>query len=65
MHIRLTRIAALVVAAFAATAAHAAISAEEAKALGTTLTAVGAEKAASKDGLIPAYTGGQTTAPAL
>jgi len=46
------------------TAAHAAITQEEAKALGSTLTAVGAEKAANKDGTIPAYTGGQTTAPA-
>src|SRR3954469_7399680 len=42
----------------------AAVSADEAKQLGTTLTAVGAEKAANKDGTIPAYTGGLTTAPA-
>lgn len=42
----------------------AAVSADEAKLLGTTLTAVGAEKAANKDGSIPAYTGGLTTAPA-
>jgi hypothetical protein len=40
------------------------VSADEAKQLGTTLTAVGAEKAANKDGTIPAYTGGLTTAPA-
>ena len=45
-------------------AAHAAVTPEEAKALGTTLTAVGAEKAGSKDGQIPAYTGGLTTPPA-
>src|SRR5947209_5841662 len=65
MHIRLTRLAALVCAAYAATAANAAVTAEEAKALGgTTLTLVGAEKAANKDGTIPAYTGGMTTPPA-
>lgn len=44
--------------------AQAAITADEAKALGTTLTAIGAETAANKDGLIPAYTGGLTTPPA-
>jgi len=44
--------------------AQAAITAEQAKALGTTLTAVGAEKAGNKDGTIPAYTGGLTTPPA-
>ena len=44
--------------------AHAAITADEAKALGTTLTAIGAEKAGSADGIIPAYTGGLTTPPA-
>ncbi len=44
--------------------AHAAVTADEAKALGTTLTPIGAEKAASKDGIIPAYTGGLTTPPA-
>jgi len=42
----------------------AAISAEEAKQLGSTLTAVGAEKAGNKDGSIPAYTGGLSSAPA-
>lgn len=45
-------------------AAHAAVTPEEAKALGSTLTPVGAEKAASRDGTIPAYTGGLTTPPA-
>ncbi|NMG01225.1 DUF1329 domain-containing protein [Aromatoleum toluolicum] len=45
-------------------AAVAAITPEEAKKLGTTLTAVGAEKAGNKDGTIPDYTGGLTTAPA-
>lgn len=44
--------------------ASAAVTAEEAKKLGTTLTAVGAEKAGNKDGTIPEYTGGLTTPPA-
>ena len=52
------------VAAQSGAAALAAISADEAKALGTTLTAVGAEKGANKDGTIPAYTGGLTQLPA-
>ena len=55
---------AALVAAFAGLAAQAAVTADEAKALGTTLTPVGAEKAANKDGTIPAYTGGLTKAPA-
>lgn len=41
-----------------------AVSVEEAKKLGTTLTAVGAEKAGNADGSIPPYTGGLTTPPA-
>jgi len=47
-------------------AAHApaAVSPEEAKQLGTTLTAVGAEKAGNKDGTIPEYTGGMREIPA-
>ena len=45
-------------------AALAAIGADEAKALGTTLTPIGAEVAGNKDGTIPAYSGGMTTAPA-
>ncbi|MBO9649103.1 MAG: DUF1329 domain-containing protein [Variovorax sp.] len=52
------------VAAQAGILAHAAVSADEAKALGTTLTPVGAEKAGNKDGTIPAYAGGLTKAPA-
>jgi hypothetical protein len=44
--------------------AGAAVTADEAKKLGTTLTAVGAEKAANKAGTIPEYTGGLTSAPA-
>src|SRR3954469_7272209 len=63
MRFKLTLVAALAAAALPL-AASAALSAEEAKALGTTLTAVGAEKAGNKDGSIPAYTGGLTTAPA-
>jgi hypothetical protein len=63
MNITLKRIVILTAAMFAAQA-HAAITADEAKALGTTLTAVGAEKAANKDGTIPEYKGGLTTPPA-
>src|SRR6185369_7972230 len=40
---------------------HAAVSADEARKLGTTLTAVGAEKAGNTDGSIPEYTGGLVT----
>ncbi len=47
-----------------ATAALGAVSAEEAKKLGATLTAIGAEKGGNADGSIPPYTGGLTTAPA-
>lgn len=46
------------------TAAFGAVTPEEAKQLGTTLTEFGAEKAGSADGSIPAYSGGLTTAPA-
>ena len=49
--------------ALAAHTAQAAVTADEARALGTTLTPIGAEVAASKDGTIPAYTGGLTTPP--
>ena len=63
MHIQLTTLAAAIALA-AACSAHAAISADEARALGTTLTAIGAEKAANKDGSIPAYSGGLSSAPA-
>jgi hypothetical protein len=44
--------------------ADAKMTADEAQKLGTTLTGVGAEKAANSDGTIPEYTGGSTTAPA-
>jgi hypothetical protein len=42
----------------------AAVSADEAAALKSTLTPMGAEKAGNKDGSIPAWTGGYTTVPA-
>ena len=51
-------------AGLVAAGANAAVTAEQAKALGTTLTGIGAEKAANKDGTIPAYEGGLTTPPA-
>jgi hypothetical protein len=51
-------------AALASGAAFAAVTAEEAKQLGTTLTPVGAEKAGNKEGTIPEWTGGMTTPPA-
>lgn len=43
---------------------HAAVTPEEAKLLGTTLTTWGAEVAGNKDGSIPAYAGGVTKLPA-
>jgi hypothetical protein len=61
--IRVSMIAAAVAAVWAGSAL-AAVSADEAKELGTTLTAVGAEKAGNKDGTIPEYTGGLSTIPA-
>lgn len=53
-------IVAMAVMTCAATAG-AAVSPQEAEALKTTLTPMGAEKAANKDGSIPAWTGGYTT----
>ena len=47
-----------------APAGGAAVSEQEAAQLGKTLTPVGAEKAANKDGTIPEWTGGVTTMPA-
>ena len=49
-------LAASVAAMFSASAL-AAVTADEAKQLGTTLTPIGAEKAGNKDGTIPAYSG--------
>ena len=48
----------------AASSAFAAVSADEAKKLGTTLTPTGAERAGNADKSIPDYTGGLTTPPA-
>lgn len=58
------RLAAAGVVTLHVAGAIAAVTAEEAKQLGTTLTAFGAEKAASADGAIPEYAGGLTKPPA-
>ncbi|MBF7729759.1 DUF1329 domain-containing protein [Pseudomonas sp. N040] len=58
-----TLMAASLAVAFAG-AAQAAVSLQEAEKLGTTLTGVGAERAANADGSIPEYTGGNTQLPA-
>ncbi|MGJ7512065.1 DUF1329 domain-containing protein [Variovorax sp. GT1P44] len=50
--------------ALAAQSALAAVGADEAKKLGTTLTQTGAERAGNADKSIPEYTGGLTTPPA-
>ena len=63
MRVRYIFIAAILLLTFAG-AALGAVTAEEAKKLGTTLTALGAEKAGNKDGSIPEYTGGIAKAPA-
>jgi hypothetical protein len=55
---------AVTVAVLYSTGAWAAVSADEARQLGTTLTAIGAEKAGNKDGTIPEYTGGLAAPPA-
>ena len=47
-----------------ACSARAAVAPDEAAALGTTLTGIGAEKAGNADGRIPAYTGGLSQPPA-
>jgi hypothetical protein len=49
--------------ALAAQATLAAVSADEAKKLGATLTPTGAERAGNADKSIPDYTGGLTTPP--
>jgi len=61
--LRKTMLAAGFAAIFSASAL-AAVSADEAKQLGTTLTPIGAEKAGNKDGTIPAYDGGLKSPPA-
>ncbi|MNJ22405.1 hypothetical protein D3C77_167760 [compost metagenome] len=58
-----TLIAAALLAAHAGVL-HAAVTEQEAKQLGSTLTPLGAEMAGNADGTIPAYTGGLLTAPA-
>ena len=57
-------VTAVLIAATYGSTAHAAVSAEEAAKLGTTLTLFGADAASSADGQIPAYTGGITKPPA-
>ena len=57
------QITATVIAAAFAGSALAAVSAEEAKQLGTTLLPWGAEKAGNKEGTIPAYTGERPLVP--
>lgn len=60
MKLQPTLVAALIAAGGPALAA---VSADEARQLGTTLTEFGAIKAGNADGSIPAYTGGVTKAP--
>lgn len=59
---RTTLVTAALAVAFSG-AALAAVTADEAKQLGTTLTPVGAERAGNKDGTIPEWTGGLTSPP--
>lgn len=63
MKMRISILAALIGAAISGQG-FAAVSADEAAKLKTTLTPMGAEKAGNKDGSIPAWTGGNTKAPA-
>lgn len=60
----LKNLLAAAVAALMTTQVQAAVSAEDAAKLGTSLTGIGAEMAGNADGSIPAYTGGMTTPPA-
>ncbi len=53
-----------ILSALAIGSSYAAVSAEEAAKLGTTLTPWGAEKQGNADGTIPEYTGGMTKPPA-
>jgi hypothetical protein len=55
----------MVAALTASMPAWAAVTQDEARQLGSTLTAVGAEKAGNKDGTIPEYTGGQAGGAAV
>lgn len=65
MHSNLSlRISALAIALLSAGLVHAAVSPEQAARLNSDLTPLGAERAGNKDGSIPEWTGGYTTAPA-
>lgn len=59
-----TQLAAFLLASTFVGSAYAAVTADEAKQLGTTLTLMGSEKAGNADGSIPAYTGEKLTPPA-
>ena len=59
-----TRAIAWAVSMIAVATASAAVTEQEAAKLGKELTPVGAERAGNKDGTIPEWTGGMTTAPA-
>lgn len=61
MKLMIKPFSACMASALLAGAAMAAVSADEAATLKSTLTPVGAEKAGNKDGTIPAWTGGFTT----
>ncbi|MDT3670184.1 MAG: DUF1329 domain-containing protein [Aromatoleum sp.] len=63
MHLLKKSLLSVVLAAAGMNGAFAAVSADEAKQLGTTLTPWGAVVAGNADGTIPAYTGGLTTPP--
>lgn len=61
---RLTTLAAVACLALGSAQLSNAATEAQAQALGNTLTPLGAEKAANRDGSIPAWTGGDTKAPA-
>lgn len=63
-HVLATLVASLFITPLLPATALAAVSAEEAAKLKTSLTPLGAEKAGNADGSIPAWTGGLTKAPA-
>ncbi len=62
LHFKLLPVAALLVAVSATPSVWSAVSADEAARLKSDLTPFGAERAGNKDGTIPAWTGGYTTA---
>ncbi|EIT70992.1 MULTISPECIES: DUF1329 domain-containing protein [Hydrocarboniphaga] len=59
---KLAPLAVMACSLFSAQSGHAAVSAQEAEALKATLTPLGGEKAGNKDGSIPEWKGGQTSA---